>query len=90
VIELQYAPSLVTLCIEDDGAGFNPAEVLRPGAGLAWGLIGIQERVTLAGGEVDIHSTPGQGTRIVVSVPTLLDEFRQAEEQRRAERARTA
>lgn len=80
VIDLRYDSGLVTLCIVDNGHGFNPVEVLKPGAGLAWGLIGIQERVTLAGGTVDITSDPVHGTRIEVQVPTLLLEVQRADE----------
>ena len=79
VIDLSYDSGQVTLCIVDNGQGFDPAEVLKPGAGLAWGLIGIQERVTLAGGTVDIDSDPAHGTRIEVRVPTLLVELQRVD-----------
>jgi signal transduction histidine kinase len=60
----------VVLQIEDDGVGFDLAAALeeadRPAG---WGLVGIQERVRLADGEVQIHSGPGKGTRLIVRVP---------------------
>lgn len=51
----------------DDGIGFDPATVaMRPGH---YGLAGLRERVRLIGGQLAILSSPGQGTRISISVP---------------------
>jgi len=71
---LSYEKDCVHLCVEDDGHGFKPAEILEPGMGRAWGLIGIQERAALLGGEVRIESTPGKGSTISVSVPYSQDQ----------------
>jgi signal transduction histidine kinase len=69
-VELKCDDGWVILQIEDDGLGFEPAAALddadRPAG---WGLVGIQERVRLADGEVRIHSEPGKGTRLIVKVP---------------------
>lgn len=35
----------------------------------AWGLIGIQERVRLAGGDVRVKSEPGKGTTLLIKAP---------------------
>ena len=50
--------------MRDDGAGFEPGR-----AGSGFGLIGMGERVALAGGTLDIHSRPGEGTTIAVTLP---------------------
>jgi len=55
----------VTAVIEDDGRGFGPGE--RTGEGL--GLVGMRERVVLLGGRLEIESSPGAGTTLVVEVP---------------------
>lgn len=53
--------------VRDDGIGFDPATVAtRPGH---YGLAGLRERVRLIGGQLAILSSPGQGTRISISVP---------------------
>jgi NarL family two-component system sensor histidine kinase YdfH len=53
--------------IRDDGIGFDPATVAaRPGH---YGLAGLRERVRLIGGQLDIMSSPGQGSCISISVP---------------------
>jgi two-component system NarL family sensor kinase len=56
--------------ISDDGVGFDPA---RRAAALADGHIGLAssvERVETLGGRVDIMSAPGQGTRVLVTLPS--------------------
>jgi signal transduction histidine kinase len=68
-LHLSFEESCVCLNIADDGKGFDVAKALEPGARRAWGLLGIQERATLAGGSLIIDSTPGKGSVIVVSVP---------------------
>jgi signal transduction histidine kinase len=50
--------------VADDGRGFDP-DAERGGFGLA----GMQERVELAGGELQIESTPGSGARVMASLP---------------------
>jgi signal transduction histidine kinase len=68
-LRLIYSSVTVKLIVEDNGRGFHTPEVMEPGAGRAWGLIGMQERAALAGAELTIQSEPGAGTRITVSVP---------------------
>jgi signal transduction histidine kinase len=53
--------------IEDQGVGFIPAQILSSGKGS--GLTGIQERVFAVGGTVEIDSSPGIGTTILVILP---------------------
>ena len=69
-VGLHFAETEVRLLIMDDGRGFVPEEVLRPGQPRqAWGLLGIQERAALVGGGCSIRSEPGRGTEIVVTIP---------------------
>lgn len=65
---------LVTAVVEDDGRGFNPATVSDKGAGL--GLVGMQERALMMGGRVTVDSTPGEGTRVRIEVPSSAVEAR--------------
>ncbi len=57
------------LQVSDDGVGFDPAPVLGSGGRAGWGLVGIQERVQLAGGELHLTSVPGGGTTLIVQIP---------------------
>jgi two-component system, chemotaxis family, CheB/CheR fusion protein len=58
----------VALVIEDDGRGFDAAlDVSLESREI--GLLGMQERTSLIGGELQIESAPGKGTTIYVRVP---------------------
>jgi signal transduction histidine kinase len=64
---LEYCPGMLRLCVRDDGCGFDLAqaeEQREGGAGL--GLLGMRERAALVGAELQIDSTPGQGTTVEV------------------------
>ncbi|MBW7881298.1 MAG: HAMP domain-containing protein [Caldilineaceae bacterium] len=84
-IHLVQVEGKAIMTLTDDGVGFHPAGVAatsQEGGGL--GLAGMQERASLAGGQVTIESTPGQGTevRVVVPVPNLMEDVTETEEQR--------
>ncbi|HXZ03685.1 MAG TPA: PAS domain S-box protein, partial [Ktedonobacteraceae bacterium] len=64
-LRLHQTGEVVTLEVCDDGRGFD-ATASFPGH---LGLHSMQERVTGLGGELQIESTPGQGTCIRVQVP---------------------
>jgi signal transduction histidine kinase len=56
----------VRLTIADDGCGFDPTEA-RGRGGL--GLISLDERVRLVGGQVTIRTGPQEGTEVRIQVP---------------------
>jgi signal transduction histidine kinase/CheY-like chemotaxis protein len=62
---------LLCITIEDQGIGFEPAELeRRTKAGqVGWGLFSIRERLTLLGGRFEIDSAPGKGTRVRLIAP---------------------
>jgi signal transduction histidine kinase len=64
-ILLQRKDTTVVAVIEDDGAGFDPSTTREDALGLA----GMRERVSLAGGRLQVESTPGSGTTLVAEVP---------------------
>jgi signal transduction histidine kinase len=57
------------LTVDDDGVGFDVVSSLSQRGTRGWGLVGIQERAALLGGECEITSWPGRGTRLVVTIP---------------------
>lgn len=70
VVELSPLPGSVLLVIRDDGQGFDvPAARRRAVQGMSQGLTSMQERVALAGGTLEMESTPGAGTTIRARVP---------------------
>jgi signal transduction histidine kinase len=69
-VRIQQKPDALNLYIEDDGIGFDTEQARQKAAGGAClGLLGMQERVILAGGRLDVTSTPGSGTSIHVCLP---------------------
>lgn len=60
----QTTPEGITVGLSDNGIGFSPE---KPSTG--FGLRGMQERVQLLAGQMTVHSTPGKGTLIQVTIP---------------------
>ena len=56
----------VSLRVADNGAGF---QITAPRKAGSLGLAGLRERAQLLKGTVNIDSTPGQGTVVVVHIP---------------------
>ena len=52
------------MMVADEGSGFDP-DATDGG----FGLIGMRERVGLAGGTLELESAPGEGTKIVACLP---------------------
>ena len=65
-VELVETAGSVSLCVADDGAGFDPAQVSE-----GFGLMGMHERAGLVGGTVSVDSAPGEGTTVRAEVPAL-------------------
>ncbi|MGY1774927.1 sensor histidine kinase [Geodermatophilus sp. SYSU D00804] len=63
VLRLARVGGQVSVNVEDDGVGFDPSSVAVSG------LDGLRGRVAQVGGEVDVASVPGSGTRVTVRVP---------------------
>ena len=67
-VRLLYEDGFVRLEIEDNGVGFRSDSFLKSGQS-AWGLLGMEERASLLGGDFTLKSAPGDGTRVTVRVP---------------------
>jgi signal transduction histidine kinase len=61
--------SRVLLEVTDDGLGFDVDNASKKAQEGHLGLRGLADRVADAGGTLDVHSTPGQGTQVRVEVP---------------------
>jgi signal transduction histidine kinase len=61
--------SSIRLVVEDDGVGFQPQNVDRD---KHFGLQLLAERVGASGGQVLVDSAPGEGTRVVATLPKVI------------------
>lgn len=69
ILQLVLEENLVSLYIEDNGKGFNPASIKE---GL--GLLQIKQLVTFVNGSIQIDAAEGKGSRISIEFTTLPDE----------------
>jgi len=69
-VDLRFAGEEVRLIVRDDGAGFVPpreaGDLTQAGH---FGLVGMRERAQFIGGSLEVHSTPGKGTRLILRLP---------------------
>lgn len=70
-VTIENMESHVKICMEDDGIGFDIQEVeSRPfvnNRGL--GILGMKERASLIGWDINIHSNSNEGTNICILIP---------------------
>ena len=66
-VVLERSPEYLSLIVEDNGIGFDLSSVGSIGGGV--GLLGMRERAALVGADLQIESTPGRGTTVIVRVP---------------------
>ena len=66
-VEVQFARGVLLIAVRDDGVGFDPARTTddRPHLGIS----GMRRRAEAIGGELQLQSSPGAGTSILVSLP---------------------
>lgn len=63
VLRAGQSEEAIALSVQDDGIGFTP----RPGGG--HGLANMRARATALGGQLEVESLPGRGTRVVLTLP---------------------
>jgi signal transduction histidine kinase len=70
-IRLEQAGDQITLAVEDDGQGIDLEAMQTPGAdaGDRLGILGMQERAALIGGQFEISSQAGRGTSVRLIAP---------------------
>jgi signal transduction histidine kinase len=73
-LTINFTPDGLKLRLSDNGQGFeppvNPADLAPQGH---FGLMGIHERALLFGGQLEIHSKPGEGATVEVFLQSSPD-----------------
>ena len=67
LVKFEDNGSHLTLVIKDEGKGFDFGEIRQKRE--SYGIVGMQERVKIFGGELEIFSRPGEGAQIIIKVP---------------------
>ena len=69
-VSIRSLDGVLSILVEDDGKGFDVRGTLQgPATGKYLGLLGMQERARMLGGELVIESSPGRGTRVRLQLP---------------------
>jgi signal transduction histidine kinase len=68
-VQLIIHPGHVVLTIEDDGRGFNLNELGKNGTRVGLGLRNLCHRTTEVGGKIDIDTSKGNGTVVMIRIP---------------------
>jgi PAS domain S-box-containing protein len=66
---LQRDDEHTVLIIEDNGRGLENENSSRKAVGSGLGLLGMQERAALLKGTLELDSSPGAGTTVIVRIP---------------------
>jgi two-component system CheB/CheR fusion protein len=67
-VKLERSEKKGRITIRDSGKGFD-ANLILEESSVAHGLLLIQDRLRMVGGQLEVHSIPGEGTHIVVEFP---------------------
>ena len=65
-IGIKSAKDVLSILIIDNGKGITKQQISNP---KSFGIVGMKERVHRVGGQLNIYSSPGRGTRIEISTP---------------------
>jgi signal transduction histidine kinase len=68
-VMLEYRCDELLVIVEDNGRGFQPEVPLTIKERGGLGLVGINERVALVGGKLNIESEPGGGATLAIRIP---------------------
>jgi signal transduction histidine kinase len=68
-ISVTLQDGVVRLQVGDDGIGFDAPALLASSGRRRLGIAGMEERVTLLGGRLEIRSVPREGTAVTMIVP---------------------
>jgi len=69
MVSITFTPESIRIIVKDNGEGFDVQHTMRNlTADGKLGLIGIQERARILNGDLDIQSSPGKGTSLLINV----------------------
>jgi len=70
-ITVDFSPDKIKITVQDNGQGFQlPTRLGDLASAGKLGIAGMYERAQLLGGTLELQSTPGKGTTLVIEVPS--------------------
>ncbi len=70
-VSLENQAGRVVMVIEDDGVGFEPEQLSGKPTNRHLGLISMTERAEIVGGDLELDTSQGTGTKLRVRVPLI-------------------
>lgn len=70
-VDIRIEDKRLLVTVKDNGCGLPPEELSDNNNGHHLGIRNMRSRAVLLGGELQLFSRPGEGTRIVISIPLL-------------------
>ncbi|MCA0971558.1 sensor histidine kinase [Halobacillus litoralis] len=64
-VKVEMTLQSTMIIVKDNGKGFDPSEKKEQ----SFGLVGMRERVDMLDGELNIDSSPGEGTIVTIQIP---------------------
>jgi PAS domain S-box-containing protein len=84
-VRMQRKGKQLRVTVEDNGVGFAPDKLSLPSGKVeGFGLFSIRERLNYSGGSMEIESTPGRVTRIILTIPLQSERENQISHQKAA------
>jgi PAS domain S-box-containing protein len=72
-LEARREEDRLVLSVADAGIGFAVSKDAEPSAKGGYGLFSVRERIDFIGGKLQIDSSPGNGTVIMITAPLMVD-----------------
>jgi signal transduction histidine kinase len=69
LVEMIFSDDNLMINVKDFGRGLPPAKKDKEKGKHGLGLIAMRERAELLGGRIDVHSAPGNGTTVSLTMP---------------------
>jgi signal transduction histidine kinase len=74
-VDVSSKDGIIEIIVEDDGVGFDTKERLSlVGKGSGFGLFSIRERLSYFKGSLEITSSPGNGSKVIIMAPLNIGE----------------
>lgn len=68
-VKIELTKKNINIVISDNGVGFNRSSVKRSDENGGYGLMSMEERVLLLNGRFELNTSPGDGTKILITIP---------------------